>query len=68
MVYPRSILTARAMALNAALISVSEFSKSSENRIICREAADSGFIAFTTCDGSSESARHADPDEAQIPS
>ena len=39
-----------------------------ENLIICREAADSGFMALMTCDGSSESARQAEPDEAQIPS
>jgi hypothetical protein len=41
---------------------------SSEKRILCREAAESGFIALITCDDSSESAKHAEPDEAQTPS
>jgi hypothetical protein len=40
-----------------------ECSASSENRIICRDAIESGLIALITCDGSSESARHAEPDE-----
>jgi len=39
-----------------------------ENLIICRDAVDSGFIALTTCGGSSESARQAEPDDAQMPS
>jgi len=44
------------------------FAASNENRIICRDAVESGFIAFTTCDGSSESAKQAEPDAAQMPS
>ena len=34
----------------------------SDSRIICREATESGFMALITCDASSESARHAEPD------
>lgn len=55
-------------AASSVLISVIAFAAANENRIICREAVESGFIALTTCDGSSESARHAEPDDAQIPS
>jgi hypothetical protein len=64
----RSILTALSTAFKAALTSAAVFSGPSEKRIICRDAADSGFIAFTTWDGSSESARHAEPEDAQTPS
>jgi hypothetical protein len=41
MVYPRSILTARAMAGKAAFTSAAEFSKSSEKRIIWRDPVES---------------------------
>ena len=41
--------------------------KPSEKRIICRDAADSGFMAFATCDGSSESAKQAVRDAAPMP-
>jgi len=44
-----------------------EYWAPSENRIICREALESGFIALMTCEGSCESAWHAEPDEAQMP-
>jgi len=67
MVYPHSILTARAIACKAVLISGSVFSNPSEKRILCREAADSGFIALTTGDGLSEFARHAEPEDAWTP-
>jgi hypothetical protein len=50
------------------LISSAVFDTSSEKRIICRDATDSGFILLITCEGSSESARQAEPDEAQMPS
>jgi hypothetical protein len=38
---------------------------SNENLIICRDAAVSGFIALITCEGSSESARQAEPDSSR---
>ena len=63
-----SIFVTRATLVKTVLISVAVFAASSENRIICREAVESGFIAFTTCDGSSESAKQAEPDAAQMPS
>jgi hypothetical protein len=47
-------------------MSCAVFVASSENRIICRDAVDAGFI-FTTWEGSSESARQAEPDDAQMP-
>jgi hypothetical protein len=52
----------------AASTSLRVFSNPNEKRISCRAAADSGFIALTTCEGSSESARQAEPDAAQMPS
>ena len=64
---PRSSV-AHFTAASADFTSVLVFAASSENRIICREAADSGFIALITCEGSSESARQAEPDDAQTPS
>jgi hypothetical protein len=64
----RSLAVIAPKAASAALISGIVFVESSENRIICREAVESGFIALTTCDGSSESARQAEPDDAQMPS
>lgn len=68
MVQLRNILTAHPTAFKAALTSAVVFLASNEKRIICRDAADSGFIALTTCEGSSESAKHADPEDAQMPS
>jgi hypothetical protein len=56
------------MASVASVISFSVFSIPTEKRIIPRDAVESGFIALITCEGSSESAKHAEPDEAQIPS
>jgi hypothetical protein len=41
---------------------------SNENRIICREAAVSGFIALMTCDASSEPARQTEPKDPQMSS
>jgi len=43
-------------AFKARSISAAVFPAPSENRIVCRDAADSGFIALTLCDGSSASA------------
>lgn len=63
----RRAVTHRLTAPMVASISAAVISFPSENRIICREAADSGFIALTTCEGSSESARQAEPEEAQMP-
>ena len=63
-----NVSTTRRVAASAVLISGIVFAASKENRIICREAVESGFIALTTCDGSSESAKHAEPDDAQMPS
>jgi hypothetical protein len=62
------MVAARSTALKAFLTSAVVFAVSNEKRIICLEATDSGFIALTTCDGSSELARHADPEDAQMPS
>jgi len=56
-------LTAPAASLICSRFTVA----SSENRIICRDAAVSGCIALMTCEGSSESARQAEPDDAQMP-
>ena len=65
---PLSTVAAHSTAAAATLMSPLAIAGSSEKRIISREAGDPGFIALMTCDGSSESARHAEPDEAQIPS
>jgi hypothetical protein len=65
--YRKSRLTAVTTASAAAATSVWVVSFPNENRTIWREAALSGFIARTTWEGSSESARQAEPADAQIP-
>ena len=61
------VATADKMASSVAVISAFVVETSSEKRIACRAESERGFIAAITCDGSSESARHADPDDAQMP-
>ena len=63
----RNRSTAVAVASTAASTSVAIVSSPREKRIICRPAALIGFIARMTCEGSSESARQAEPALAQMP-
>ena len=56
------------MPTQAAFISALVVDVATEKRIIFLDASVFGFIALTTWDGSSVSARHAEPADAQIPS
>ena len=57
----RKASVSRSAAVTTDLICACVVLASIENLIFCRDAAVSGFIALITCEGSSESARHAVP-------
>ena len=53
---------------NASLTELVLCSDPKDRRSEFRSPRNSGFIAVMTCDASAESAKHADPEDAQIPS
>jgi hypothetical protein len=58
--YPRKASVSRTTAVTTDLICACVVAASIENLIICLDAAVFGFIALNTCEGWSESARHAE--------